>query len=114
MTPTEAGQSFYERARRAIGEADEADRAARDAGIGLSGPLRVCAAVTFARLHILPHLNKFLAEHPSLSIDIVLDDRNIDMLEQGIDVALRMGELSDSGMTARKIAGHSRHACGLA
>lgn len=104
LTPTEAGQSFYERARRSIEEADEADRAARGAGAGLAGPLRICAAVTFSRLHILPHLDKFLAAHPNLSIDVVLDDRNIDMLEQGIDVALAMGELSDSGMTARKIA----------
>lgn len=104
LTPTEAGQQFYERARRAIEEADEADRAARGAAADLSGPLRVCAAVTFARLHILPQLPAFLAAHPGISIDVVLDDRNIDMLEEGIDVALRMGTLSDSGMTARRIA----------
>jgi DNA-binding transcriptional LysR family regulator len=112
LTPTEAGQSFYERARRSIEEADEADRAARGAGSNLSGPLRVCAAVTFARLHILPHLNAFLAEHPDLTIDVVLDDRNIDMLEEGIDVALRMGTLGDSGMTARKIAQSRRAVLG--
>jgi DNA-binding transcriptional LysR family regulator len=104
LMPTEAGQNFYERARRSIEEADEADRAAQGAGAGLSGPLRICAAVTFARLHIMPHLNIFLAEHPNLTIDVVLDDRNIDMLEEGIDVALRMGTLGDSGMTAKKIA----------
>lgn len=104
LMPTEAGQNFYERARRSIEEADEADRAAQGAGTGLSGPLRICAAVTFARLHIMPHLNIFLAEHPNLTIDVVLDDRNIDMLEEGIDVALRMGALGDSGMTAKKIA----------
>jgi DNA-binding transcriptional LysR family regulator len=56
----------------------------------------------------LSHLDKFLAEHPNLNIDVVLDDRSIDMLEQGIDVALRMGTLSDSGMTARKIAQSDR------
>jgi DNA-binding transcriptional LysR family regulator len=104
LTPTEAGQSFYERARRSIEEADEADRAAQGAGAGLSGPLRICAAVTFARLRIVPHLDRFLAQHPKLTIDVVLDDRNIDMLEEGIDVALRMGALADSGMTAKKIA----------
>jgi DNA-binding transcriptional LysR family regulator len=103
LTTTEAGQSFYEHARRAIIEADQADIAARGAGAGLTGPLRVCAAVTFARLHILPHLNRFLEQHPGISIDVVLDDRHIDMLEHGIDVALRMGALNDSGMTARKI-----------
>ena len=104
LTPTEAGQHFYEHARLAIEEADAADRAARGAASGLSGPLRVCAAVTFARLHILPQLPAFLAAHPGIRIDVVLDDRNIDMLEEGIDVALRMGSLSDSSMTARRIA----------
>ena len=62
LTPTEAGQRFYERARRSIDEADEADRAAQGAATGLSGPLRVCAAVTFSRLHILPHLGQFLTD----------------------------------------------------
>jgi DNA-binding transcriptional LysR family regulator len=108
LTPTEAGQRFYERALRAIGEADEADRSARGAGTELSGPLRISAALTFARMRILPHLKPFLDRHPQLSLDVVLDDRHIDMLEEGIDVALRMGALSDSGMTARKIAQGAR------
>ncbi|EJL80890.1 transcriptional regulator [Herbaspirillum sp. CF444] len=112
LTPTEAGQRFYERALRAIEEADAAERSARDAGTGLSGPLRICAAVTFTRLRILPYLQPFLDLHPQLSLDIVLDDRHIDMLEEGIDVALRMGSLTDSGMTARKIAQSPRSVVG--
>jgi DNA-binding transcriptional LysR family regulator len=103
LTPTEAGRGFYERARRAIEEADEAEYAARGAGTTLSGRLRICAAVTFARLHVLPRLPVFLEQHPSLDIDIVLDDRNIDLIEEGIDVALRMGQLADSSLTARKL-----------
>lgn len=112
LMPTEAGQRYYERAVRAIDEADQADRSAREAGSALSGPLRICAAVTFARLRILPYLQAFLDLHPQLSIDVVLDDRHIDMLEQGIDVALRMGSLADSGMTARKIAQSPRSVVG--
>ncbi|RAN81668.1 transcriptional regulator [Bacillus sp. SRB_336] len=103
LTPTEAGRGFYERARRAIEEVDEAEYAARGAGTTLSGRLRICAAVTFARLHVLPRLPVFLEQHPSLDIDIVLDDRNIDLIEEGIDVALRMGQLADSSLTARKL-----------
>jgi len=103
LTSTEAGAAFFERAKRAIDEAHEAELAARGAASGLTGTLRVCAAVTFARLHILPHLGSFLALHPGLDIDVVLDDRNVNLVEEGIDVALRMGELSDSGLTARKI-----------
>src|SRR5580704_11551343 len=77
LTPTEAGQSFYERAKRAIEEAEEAETAARGAGAALSGRLRVCAPVTFARLQVLPRLPIFLAEHPAIDLDMVLDDRDI-------------------------------------
>lgn len=104
LTPTDAGQRFYEHARRAIEEVDLAEHVARDASTGLSGVLRISAAVTFARLHILPALKTFLDRHPNLQIDIVLDDRTIDLLEKGVDVALRMGSLDDSTMTARRIA----------
>lgn len=103
LTPTDAGQRFYEHAKRAIEEADEAEQAARDSSEGLTGRLRVSAAVTFARLHILPALKTFMDRHPQLEIDIALDDRNIDLLEEGTDVALRMGALDDSSMTARRI-----------
>ena len=103
LTPTDAGQRFYEHARRAIDEADQAEQAVRESSEGLSGRLRIGAAVTFARLHVLPALKTFLDQHPKLSIDIILDDRSIDLLEQGVDVAHRMGTLDDSTMTARRI-----------
>jgi len=104
LTPTDAGQRFYEHARRAIEEADEAEQSARDSSESLSGRLRVSAAVTFARLYVLPALKGFMDRHPGLEIDIALDDRDIDLLEEGMDVALRMGSLDDSSMTARRIA----------
>jgi DNA-binding transcriptional LysR family regulator len=109
LTPTEAGLNYYERARRSIEEADEADLAARGAGKGLSGRLRVSAAVTFARIHLIPHMPAFLADHRDLKLDVVLDDRNVDLVQEGIDVALRMGRLVDSTLTARRIAS-CRHA----
>jgi DNA-binding transcriptional LysR family regulator len=101
---TEAGQLFYEHAKLAIAQADEAELAARGAGAGLTGRLRVSAAVTFARLRIVPKLGAFLAQHPKLEIELVLDDRNVDLVGEGIDVALRMGTLTDSSLSARKIA----------
>jgi len=104
LTPTEAGLAFFERARRAIDEANEADDAARGSAGGLRGNLRISAAVTFGRLHVVPQLGPFLDQHPQLNIDLMLDDRNINLVEEGIDVALRMGPLSDSSLTARKIA----------
>jgi len=104
LTPTEAGLAFFERSKRAIEEADEADNAARGAASGLTGNLRICAAVTFGRLHIVPHLGPFLDQNPGLNIDLMLDDRNVNLVEEGVDIALRMGALSDSSLTARKIA----------
>jgi len=103
LTPTEAGLGYFERARRAISEADEAELAARGAGTGLKGRLRVCAAVTFARIHLIPLLPQFLAQHPDLDLEVVLDDRQIDLVQEGIDVALRMGKLLDSALTVRRI-----------
>jgi DNA-binding transcriptional LysR family regulator len=103
LTPTDAGQRLYEHARTAIDAADEAELAARGAGASLSGTVRICAAVTFARLHLIPALEGFLALHPDVDLDVVLDDRSIDLVEEGIDVALRMGTLDDSTMTARKL-----------
>lgn len=108
LTPTEAGQLFYERARSAVQEADEAELAARGAGAGLSGRLRVSAATTFARLHIMPALPRFLAAHPDLDIDIILDDRMIDLVAEGVDISLRMGTLPDSAAVARKLASGRR------
>jgi DNA-binding transcriptional LysR family regulator len=112
LSPTEAGRSFYDRAKRAIEEADEAEQAARGAGASLTGRLRICAAVTFARMHVVPRLAGFLAAHPGLALDMILDDRPVDLVEEGIDVALRMGPLGDSSLTARKLASAPRHVIG--
>ena len=112
LSPTEAGRNFYERAKRAIEEANEADMVARGAGASLTGRLRVSAAVTFARLHVVPRLPKFLAAHPELTMDVILDDRVIDLVEEGVDIALRMGTLVHSSLTARKLASAPRHVVG--
>ena len=107
LTPTEAGQNFYKRAKRSIEEADEAELAAREAGNGLAGRLRFSSGVTFGRLHIIPRLPLFLGAHPELTVEAVLDDRDVDLIEEGIDVGFRMGVLADSAIVARKI-GQSR------
>ena len=103
LTPTEAGTNFYVRAKRSIEEAEEAVLAARGAGAALSGKLRISASVCFGRLHIMRQLDRFLEKHPELEIDMVLDDRPINLVEEGIDVAFRSGSLADSTLVARKI-----------
>jgi DNA-binding transcriptional LysR family regulator len=89
---------------------EEAELAARGAAAALSGRLRICAAVTFARLHAMPRLPIVLAAHPALDVDVVLQDGDIDLIEAGIDVALRMSPLRDSALTGRKI-GHCQRRC---
>jgi DNA-binding transcriptional LysR family regulator len=112
LTPTEAGLGYLERARRALDEAAEAELAARGAGAGLKGRLRICAAVTFARIHLIPLLPNFLARNPDLDLEVILDDRQVDLVQEGIDVALRMGKLMDSALTARRIARCKRRVLG--
>jgi DNA-binding transcriptional LysR family regulator len=87
---------------------------ARGAGTSLTGRLRISAAVTFARLHVVPRLPTFLAAHPDLTMDVILDDPVIDLVEEGVDVALRMGTLAESSLTARKLASAPRCVVGTA
>ena len=69
LTPTEAGQNYYERAKRALDEAEEAELSARGAAAGLTGRLRICGAVSFTSLHVIPHLRGFLEQNPALEAD---------------------------------------------
>ena len=107
LTATEAGRNFYERAKRTIEEAEEAEAAARGDATTLQGRLRVSAPVTFTRMHIIPSLAVFLTAHPALDVEIILDDDDVNPIEAGVDMALRMGDLVDSVLTARKV-GQSR------
>jgi DNA-binding transcriptional LysR family regulator len=104
LRPTEAGRNFYERAKRSIEEAEEAELAARGAAASLTGRLRISAPVTFARFQIVPRLPTFFAEYPALEVDLVLEDRSVDSITAGIDVTLWMGPFTDSSAIARKIA----------
>src|SRR5580658_7717112 len=103
LSPTETGAAFYERVVRAIGEADEAEAAAQGAGPGLEGRLRISAPVTFSRLHLVPKLGSFLDAHPKVQLDLVMDDREVDLVAENIDAALRLGVLTDSALKARKL-----------
>ncbi|MDT8872001.1 LysR family transcriptional regulator [Komagataeibacter rhaeticus] len=91
LTPTDTGQRYFERVARVIADANEADALARNSLADLSGRLRVAAPTTFGRLQIIPRLGRFLSAHPRLEVDIELDDRRVDLVAEGIDVALRVG-----------------------
>lgn len=114
LTPTDAGRNFYERAKRSIEEAEEAELAARGAAAALTGRLRISAPVTFARLQIVPRLPAFFADNPALDVDLVLEDRGVDSIAAGLDVALWMGPFAtNSSLIARKIATCRRVVAGV-
>jgi DNA-binding transcriptional LysR family regulator len=104
LSLTEAGERFYERALQAIQGADDAEASARGVAAGLTGRLRISASVCFARIHILPKLPTFLAMHPEMDLEVVLDDQIIDVAKEGVDVALRTGAITDLSLTTKKIA----------
>jgi len=103
LAPTDAGHTFYEHATRTLREAELALTSVKAANAPLAGTLRVSGTITFMRQHIIPKLPLFLGQHPRLNIDLLLDDGNIGLVEEGAEVALRMGKLASSSLTARKI-----------
>jgi DNA-binding transcriptional LysR family regulator len=105
---TDAGQRFYERIRIVLDEADEAEAAARSDAAALAGRLRLAAPPTYGALHIIPRLEEFLARYPGIAVDLVLDDRRIDLIEEGVDLAIRVGALEDSSLVARKLGSAAR------
>src|SRR5436309_14627923 len=82
LMPTEAGRNFYERAKRAIEEADEAELTARAAAVTLPSRLRSCGPLTFTRLLAMPRLAILLTQHPPLDDEVVHDDPDIDLIAQ--------------------------------
>lgn len=108
LTITEAGQAFYENAAQVVALAEEAETSARGAA-GLYGRLRISVPVTFGRLHLVPKLHLFMEEHPNLQIELLMDDRYVDLIAEKIDVSLRTGTLSDSNLTARKLGTAQRY-----
>lgn len=107
---TEHGARYFEDARRLVAELSEAEARLRGGEQQLQGTLRVAAAVAFGRRVLLPHVKSFLALHPDVSIDLRLNDNFVDLVEQGIDVAVRIGDLADSSLVARRIGTFRRAA----
>ena len=100
---TEEGARYFEQARRLVAEIAEAESGVRAGEQELTGWLRVEASVGFGRLKLMPLVQSFLEQHPRVRIDLRLNDGFVDLVEQGIDVAVRLGELQDSGLLARRI-----------
>src|SRR6516162_8996650 len=101
---TPEGTAYLERCRVALDELDAAERSLRGENAEPRGELIVTAPVVFGRMHILPIVTKLLRAHPQLDVHLILVDRVIRLVEEGIDVAVRIADLSDSSLHAIRVA----------
>ena len=101
VTPTEVGTLYYDKCKAIERDLDEADNLASLLQARVVGQLRVSTSVAFGRRVLTPLALRFMKEHPQLQIDLSFDDRYVNLVEQGIDVAVRMGRLADSTLGAR-------------
>ena len=101
VTPTEVGQLYYDKCKLIAREIEDADNLATLLQGGLGGTLRISTSVAFGRRVLTPLVLRYMREHPQLQIDLSFDDRYVDLVEQGVDLAIRMGRLADSTLGAR-------------
>lgn len=101
VTPSEIGTLYYEKCRLIAHHAQEAESVAALLQSQLSGGLRISTSVAFGRRVLAPLLMRFMSDNPGLQIDLNVDDRYVNLIEQGVDLAVRMGRLSDSSLGAR-------------
>jgi DNA-binding transcriptional LysR family regulator len=103
VTLTDTGRHYLERARRILADVEEAERAAEGEGTRPSGRLVVSAPLGFGRLHVSPVMSAYLKRYPEVSGELRLEDRMISLVEDGIDLAVRIGHLADSSLVARHV-----------
>jgi len=108
---TDSGQGFYERSIRILADLEEAQNAVSQAHHELSGQLRVAAPFSFGVLHLGPAIIEFQQQHPKLNFDIDFNDRQIDLIQEGFDLGIRIADLKDSSLIARKLASVSTVVC---
>ncbi|HEY9549401.1 MAG TPA: LysR family transcriptional regulator [Kiloniellaceae bacterium] len=108
LSLTEEGAAFYERTSRILADLDDAAAAVSSLQSVARGRLRVTMPTAFGVIHLLPALPAFLARHPEVILDIDLNDRFVNMIEEGFDLALRIGDLQDSSLIGRRLAANRR------
>jgi DNA-binding transcriptional LysR family regulator len=103
LSLTQEALQYYERAKTILEQIEDAERLVRRGRSEITGELRIACSVGFGRFQIVPRLKAFLAAHPQLRIDLRMSDAMSDLLEEGIDVAIRIGEITDANLIARKL-----------
>ena len=108
VSPTEIGLAYYDRARRVLNDAGEADSLVTAMQSAPSGTLRVSVGADFGATLLSPILGEFVRDYPDISVNMVLEDRYVELISEGYDLAIRTGELEDSSLRARKLTETSR------
>ncbi|MCE9651051.1 MAG: LysR family transcriptional regulator [Parvibaculum sp.] len=103
LSVTEAGQDFYDAAVRLLGDFEAAESCVGRGQASPSGTIRVAISAGFGRMFVVPRLPEFFARFPGVSVDLDISERHVNLIEESIDVAIRIGRLSDSGLLARRI-----------
>ena len=103
VTLTDAGRRYLERARRILADVEEAESAAEGERTRPSGRLVVSAPIGFGRLHVSPLMSAYLTRYPDVAGELRLEDRMVSLVEDGVDLAVRIGELADSSLVARHV-----------
>ncbi len=111
LTLTEAGRDYYARTSRILADLAEANASVTQLQAAPRGRLRVNAPMSFGFLHLAPALGDFLARYPEIELDVTLTDRFVDLIDEGVDVAVRIGTLTDSSLVARRLASIRRVLC---
>lgn len=104
LTLTDVGRAFYERAARIVADVEEAEIAVTHLQSAPRGQLKMAIPMTFGFRYLAPLISEFMAEHPDLQVDLQLGDRKVDIVDEGFDLAVRIGSLADSSLIARKLA----------
>ena len=108
---TESGRAFHARAVQLLADLEEAEREAGRAAVVPSGTIRLTAAVTLGVRHLAPLIAAFIARHPGVSFDVSLSDRIVDLVEEGFDLAIRVGTSGPDTLVARKLGETRLVAC---
>jgi DNA-binding transcriptional LysR family regulator len=111
LTLTETGAGYFKRVVDILSLCEEAEDFVSRRNTKPRGALKVTMPTTFARLHVAPYLGAFLKRYPDIELDVQLTDNFIDIIRDGFDLAIRIGELEDSSLVARKIAPDNRFIC---
>jgi DNA-binding transcriptional LysR family regulator len=108
--PTQIGQAYYARAAAILADLEAAEEVVAEAVTQVAGPIRLSAPLSFGIAHLAPALAEFAGLHPLVELDVEFEDRTIDLAAGGYDLAVRIGNLADSALVARRIAPVRKHA----